>query len=61
MWPCKTTQSNGDVTLDVGTYQGKLSFCQVCSHRHSGCGYIMTFLSRDLARPRNQSVKWLYD
>ena len=26
------------------THQGKLSFCQACSHRDSGYGYIITFV-----------------
>ena len=50
--------TKGDATLKVGTHQVELSFCQVCSHRHSGWECIMIFgLSRDLARPRDQSVK----
>ena len=34
----------GDVTFKVGTHQGKLSCCQVCSHSHSGCEYIIIFV-----------------
>ena len=58
MWSCKVTWSKTSLTLWVGI---KVSYHpgRFGSHNHSGSRDAMDF-PHDLARPRDQSVIWLY-